>query len=72
TAQANKHILETCKKHKVAAGYHCTTAEEAKHRIAEGWQFIAIASELKMMLNGAGAIVQGLGGDRPKSELAKY
>src|SRR6185369_14570569 len=40
TAQANKHILETCKKHKVAAGYHCTTAEEARHRIAEGWQFI--------------------------------
>src|SRR5579862_4902645 len=49
TTQANKHILETCKKHKVAAGYHCTTAEEAQHRIEEGWQFLAIASELKMM-----------------------
>jgi 4-hydroxy-2-oxoheptanedioate aldolase len=72
TLQANKHILETCKKHKVAAGYHCANAEEARMRIEEGWQFLAIASELKMMLNGASAIVQGLGGDRPKAELAKY
>jgi 4-hydroxy-2-oxoheptanedioate aldolase len=72
TAQANKHILETCKKHKVAAGYHCTTAEEVRHRIEEGWQFLAVASELKMMLNGAGAILQGIGTDRAKSELAKY
>ena len=72
TAQANKHILATCKKHGVAAGYHCTSAEEARHRIEEGWQFIAIASELKMMLNGASAIVSGLGAERPKGELAKY
>lgn len=71
TAQANKHILETCKKYKVAAGYHCANAEEAKMRIAEGWQFLAIASELKMMLNGASAIVQGLGSDKPKG-LANY
>lgn len=72
TAQANQHILETCKKYKVAAGYHCANAEEARHRLAEGWQFLAIGSELKMMLNGAAAILQGLGTDRPKSELAKY
>lgn len=72
TAEANKHILATCKKYKVAAGYHCTSAEEVRHRIEEGWQFLAVASELKMMLNGAGAIVQGLGSDRAKSELAKY
>ncbi len=72
TAQANKHILETCKKHKVAAGYHCATAEEARHRMEEGWQFLAIASELKMMLNGAAAIVGGLGADRGKGDLAKY
>ena len=72
TAQAMKHILETCKKHKVAAGLHCGSAEEARHRIEEGWQFIAIGSELKMMLNGTAAVVQGLGGDRPKGDLARY
>ena len=44
TAQAMKHILETCKKHKVPAGIHVGSAEEANHRIAEGWQFIAVNS----------------------------
>ena len=47
-----KHILATCKKHKVAAGVHCFSAEEAQARIEEGWQFIAIGSELRMMLDG--------------------
>lgn len=72
TTQAMKHILETCKKHKVAAGVHCGSAEEARIRIDEGWQFIAIASELKMMLNGAGAIMAGLGEEKSARELAKY
>src|SRR5437868_6903689 len=52
TAQALKHVLETCRKHKVAAGVHCGSAEEVLHRIEEGWQFLAVASELKMMLDG--------------------
>src|SRR5947208_5020705 len=47
TTAANKKILETCKKYGVAAGYHCSTPDEVKHRIAEGWQFLAIGSELK-------------------------
>src|SRR5712671_380218 len=38
TSQAMKHILETCRKHKVAAGVHCGSAEETLHRIEEGWQ----------------------------------
>jgi 4-hydroxy-2-oxoheptanedioate aldolase len=72
TAQANKKIIETCKKYGVAPGYHCATPDEARHRIEEGWQFLAIGSELKMMLNGASAVVSGLGAEKPKSELAKY
>jgi 4-hydroxy-2-oxoheptanedioate aldolase len=72
TTQAMKHILETCRKHHVAAGVHVTSIEEAKHRIEEGWQFIAVGSELKFMLDSGAAIVRGLGLDRTKSELAKY
>jgi 4-hydroxy-2-oxoheptanedioate aldolase len=72
TAQAMKHILATCKKHKVAAGVHCSSPEEARHRIDEGWQFLAITSELKMMLNGAAEVVQKLGLERQKTEMAKY
>src|SRR6266446_4936778 len=46
TAEAMRHILATCRKHKVAAGLHCFSGEDARRRIEEGWQFIAIGSEL--------------------------
>src|SRR5207244_3466779 len=72
TAQAMKHILATCKKAGVAAGVHCFSAEEANHRISEGWQFIAVNSELRMMLDGAGTILRGLTGNRALPDLAKY
>jgi len=71
TAEAMKHILATCKKHGVAPGLHCMNAEEAKFRIEEGWQFIAIGSELRMMMDAANDVVKrtGLG---VASELARY
>jgi 4-hydroxy-2-oxoheptanedioate aldolase len=72
TKKAMQHILDTCHKYKVAPGLHCGSAEEARIRIDEGWQFIAIASELKMMLNGAQEIVQKLGLGRARGEIAKY
>jgi 4-hydroxy-2-oxoheptanedioate aldolase len=72
TTRAMKHILETCKKHKVPAGLHCGTAEEVLHRIEEGWQFIAVASELRLMLNAANEVVQKLGLGQQKKEMAKY
>jgi 4-hydroxy-2-oxoheptanedioate aldolase len=72
TKRAMQHILDTCRKHKVAPGLHCTTAEEARTRMDEGWQFIAVASELKFMLNGAQEIVQKLGLGKAKTEMAKY
>lgn len=72
TREAMAHILATCQKHKVAAGVHTGSPEEARMRIDEGWQFIAITSELRMMLDGALTVLRGLGGDRVRSELAKY
>ena len=71
TTAAMKKILETCKKHGVAPGLHCGSAEEAKARIAEGWQFIAIGSELKMMLSGTADTIGKLGLAQQK-EMAKY
>jgi 4-hydroxy-2-oxoheptanedioate aldolase len=71
TRQAMDHILKTCQKHKVAAGLHCGSAEEVLQRSAEGWQFLAIGSELKMMLTGAEQIMQKLGQGRADA-LAKY
>jgi 4-hydroxy-2-oxoheptanedioate aldolase len=72
TDQAMKHILATCKKHRVAPGLHCGSAEEALLRIEEGWQFLAIGSELKMMLTAAGDIVKKIGAGRAGGEMAKY
>src|SRR5262245_28785733 len=72
TRQAMKHILETCKKHKMAAGVHCARPEEVRQRIDEGWQFIALGSELRMLLNAASDMLQKCGIERPKGEMAKY
>src|SRR5438128_9688270 len=72
TAQALKHVLATCKKHKVAPGLHCGSADEANLRIEEGWQFLAIGSELRMMLQGVNQVIQKLGTGKGKEEMAKY
>lgn len=72
TREALAHILQTCKKHGVAAGIHCGTADEALHRSEEGWQFLAIGSELKLLLNGTALEVQKLGQGRKQTEMAKY
>ena len=73
TKEAMDHILKTCKKHGVAPGVHCGSADEVNARIEEGWQFMAITSELKMMLNGAAAEVKKLtGGVVSSAEMAKY
>lgn len=73
TKEAMEHILKMCKKHGVAPGIHCGSADEVNARITEGWQFMAITSELKMMLNGAAAELKKLtGGVVPAAEMAKY
>lgn len=64
-------ILAGCKRNKVAAGIHTFSLEEAKSRIAEGWQFVAVNSELKFMVDGAAEVVKGLG-LKAKGETAKY
>ena len=71
TAQALKHVLATCRKHGVAPGIHCMNAEEARHRINEGWQFVAITSELKMMLDGVQNVLRTVG-IQQQGEAARY
>jgi 4-hydroxy-2-oxoheptanedioate aldolase len=71
TTKALQHVLTTCKKIGVPAGIHVTSAAEAKHRIEEGWQFIAIGSELRMMLDGARGVLDQLGAEH-RTDIAKY
>ena len=68
--QALADILAACKRLKVPAGIHTFSVEEAKMRIDEGWQFIAVNSELKFMTEAAKQVVDGLG--RRAGETAKY
>ena len=72
TAQVMQRILATCRRYDVPAGVHCLSAEEARQRIAEGWQLIAIGSELRMMLSGVNDVLARLKAEKPKEELAKY
>lgn len=65
-------IREACARHKVASGLHVQTIADAQRRIAEGWQFIAVGSELKFMLEGAAAVAQAIHPDLAAGELAKY
>ena len=46
-----KRILDTGKKVGTPVGLHVQTVEQVQERIAEGWRFIAIGSELRFMLS---------------------
>ena len=72
TTQVMKRIFDACRRNKVAPGLHCGSAEEARVRIDEGWQFLAVASELRMMLNAAENVVRELGLVKQTGEMAKY
>jgi 4-hydroxy-2-oxoheptanedioate aldolase len=69
--QALSDVLAAAKRIGVPAGIHTFSIEEAKMRIAEGWQFIAVNSELKFMSEGAKQVVDGLGLGKG-GDLAKY
>lgn len=70
--QALADILAGSKALGVPAGIHTFSVEEAKMRIEEGWQFVAVGSELKLMLDGAKKVVDGLGLGKAAGDLAKY
>ena len=67
-----QRILAAAKRNKVPCGLHVFSIEDARHRVAEGWQFVAVNSELKMMLQGASAVVEAVHPERLSEGLAKY
>ena len=69
--QAIEHLLKTGKKHNVPPGIHVADAAAAQRRIAQGFQFVAVASETGMMLAKAGEIVRTLGLGSGKA-VARY
>ncbi len=65
-------ILDGCRKLKIPAGIHTFSPEEAKMRIAEGWQFIAINSELKFMVDAAKRSLDAITGKSSGGDAVKY
>lgn len=64
-------ILTTAKKCGTPVGLHVQTVEQVQRRIAEGWQFIALGSELRFMTVEAQKLVQGLN-LKQSGDLARY
>ena len=65
-------IREAAARQQLPCGLHVLTAADALKRAREGWQFIAVGSELKMMLDGAADAARQINKDDATSELAKY
>ncbi|MFO0948734.1 MAG: aldolase/citrate lyase family protein [Planctomycetota bacterium] len=68
---ALQKILAACKRHGVAAGVHCFSAAEVQKRIDEGWQFLALGSDLSLMMQATKRDLQVLNFEA-KGELANY
>jgi 4-hydroxy-2-oxoheptanedioate aldolase len=65
-------IREAAQRQKLPCGLHVFSAADALRRAREGWQFIAVVSELKMMLEGAADIVRQVDPQSAAGSLAKY
>ncbi len=66
-----KRILDAGKKTGTPVGLHVQSVEDVRKRIDQGWQFIAMASELNMMVTEATRIAKELGLSK-SSDLARY
>ncbi len=67
-----QRVLAAGKKVGTPVGLHVQSVEVAQKRIAEGWQFIAIASELRMMVSEAQRLVNALELKKQIGDLARY
>ena len=64
-------VLAAGKKTGTPVGLHATSVEEVQQRVAEGWKFMAIKSELRMMVEQADHDVRALGLNAA-DDLARY
>lgn len=61
--EALRRLRETAQACGIAPGIHVGDAEAAKRRLAEGWRFVAVSSELAFMTQGARAAAQAILGE---------
>lgn len=66
-----QRVLATGKKVGTPVGLHLQSVESVQQRIAEGWQFIALGSDLRMMVNSAQQFATGLK-LKSAADIARY
>ncbi|CAN5769149.1 aldolase/citrate lyase family protein [soil metagenome] len=68
--EAIAHVQKTAKACGVAPGIHCSGAEGVNQRIDQGFQFLAMASELRYMVGGLAAGIASLNWNRSERTMA--
>ncbi len=72
-AEAVEHILERAKAHGVVAGIHNGSTDAALKRIARGFQFVTISSDVRLMAAGAQQVVAAMRAQQPpKASSSTY
>ena len=66
-----QRVLAAGKKVGTPVGLHVQTIDDAKKRMDQGWQFLAIGSELRFMTSEAQRIATGLN-LKKSADLARY
>lgn len=66
-----QRILSIGKKTGTPVGLHVQSVDDVKRRIAEGWRFLALGSELRFMTSEAQRMVSGLN-LKKAADLARY
>jgi 4-hydroxy-2-oxoheptanedioate aldolase len=65
-------IREAAERQGIASGLHVFSVDDAKRRLAEGWRFVAVNSELKFMLQGASEVARAFEHMALAGDVAKY
>jgi 4-hydroxy-2-oxoheptanedioate aldolase len=67
-----QRILAAGKKTKTPVGLHVQSVEAVQKRVAEGWQFLALGSDMRMMVSTATTWTAGLNLKPASGDLARY
>jgi 4-hydroxy-2-oxoheptanedioate aldolase len=65
-------IREAAARHGIASGLHVFSIEDARRRLAEGWTFVAVNSELKFMTQGAADVARAFQHMALTGDAVKY
>ncbi|HWL11322.1 MAG TPA: 2-dehydro-3-deoxyglucarate aldolase, partial [Planctomicrobium sp.] len=65
-------VLDAGKKTGTPVGIHTQSTSDAQRRIEQGWRFMAIGSELSMMLSEAQRIVGEMKPQEKAEDLVRY